>query len=277
MNTHVLAYAKLNLSLDVIGRRDDGFHEIRSIVQTIDLADRIAIADGPGIEVSCDPPIEGTNIVEHALERLLEHKGCSTGARVRIEKHIPMGAGLGGGSSDAAAVLAALNPSVPPVLPEAELVNVAEQVGSDVPLFLSGGCLSLSGRGRPERSLPTRNEAFIVLVPNLHCSTRDIYEAWSPHADRQPRPVLGHNDLYRAALHVYPELETYDRIVRELGGDFSGMTGSGSAFYAAFCDHAKARDAYERLAGESTDCRIYYCRATHNGSGQEREAHEDRD
>ncbi len=272
MKTCVSAFAKLNLSLQVVGVRSDGFHEIRSVVQTIDLADRIVLETDRAIRVVCDRPVDGVNIAERAARVLLDRKSAQEGVRIGIEKAIPMGAGLGGGSSDAAAVLATLDRWTRPRLPQNEMLELAETLGSDVPLFLMGGCMQVGGRGQPERSLPIRLESYVLLVPDLHCSTRDIYDAWTPERKQRGSVALGENDLYPAALRVYPELEIYHDAVRRLGGDYAGMTGSGSAFYAAFSDPHRAEIARENLRRAWPDCRVYYCRSTHTGWAEERVA-----
>ena len=266
MSVLVLAYAKLNLSLDVLSARPDGFHEIRSIVQTIDLADRIEIEPAGGIHVSCSRPIDGTNLAERAVRALLDEKGVSAGVRIRIEKNIPIGAGLGGGSSDAAAVLTSVNALVAPRLGDGVLMEIAETMGSDVPLFLTGGCMRLAGRGRPEQRLPVRSESFVLLVPDIFCATRDVYGAWRSDDKSVGESELGRNDLYPAAVRVRPELAGHRAMIREIGGLYSGMTGSGSAFFAAFASHAEATAASEQLMRRDPDSRIYCCASTMSGS-----------
>lgn len=265
MKVHVVAYAKLNLSLEVVGLRCDGFHEIRSIVQTIDLADRIDIAPGSGIHVSCNVKLNGANIVEQAVRELLREKRTGTGATIHVEKHIPIGAGLGGGSSDAAAVLATINRLILPVLPPSALVEIAGHIGSDVALFLTGGCVSVADRGEPERQLPLRDETYVLLVPNIHCSTGDIYRAWQSADSSAGGQALGRNDLYPAAARLHPELRALHDAIDGVGALYSGMTGSGSSFFAAFPDRTEASAATEHLTRQQKNCRVYYCRPTSTG------------
>jgi len=270
MRARVLAYAKLNLCLEVCGLRSDGFHEIRSLIQTIDLADRIEIAPGRDIQVSCSAKVNGPNIAEQAVHALLKRKKARAGVNIRIEKDIPMGAGLGGGSSDAAAVLAVTNRLLPPVIPSSELLEIAGSIGSDVPLFLTGGCLRVSGRGDPEAFLPPRSEAYVLLVPPIHCSTGDVYRAWRASMTGTSRvgkdgPELGRNDLFPAAMSLAPELNSFRKTVENLGGCYSGMTGSGSCFYAAFGDWIRAEQASAELRRQEPSCRVYYCRPTSTG------------
>jgi len=270
MKARVLAYAKLNLCLEVHGVRSDGFHEISSLVQTIDLADRIEIAPGSGVQVSCSAKLNGPNIAEQAVRALLKQKRTRAGVSIRIEKNIPMGAGLGGGSSDAAAVLAVINRLLPPVTPSSELLEIARSIGSDVPLFLTGGCVRVSGRGDPEAFLPPRAEAYVLLVPPIHCSTGDVYRVWCESMAGMGRVQkdgleLGRNDLFPAAMSLAPELKSFRKTVEELGGCYSGMTGSGSCLYAAFGDWNRAEQASVKLARQEPTCRVYYCQPTSTG------------
>lgn len=269
MTARILAYAKLNLFLEVIGRREDGFHDIRSLVQTIDLADRIAISPGTGISVACDLELNGPNIVETAMRDLLEEKRSRVGVGIHIEKRIPMGAGLGGGSSDAAATLAAVNQLVSPVLPRSALLKLAESIGADVALFLTGGCLRVVNRGDLEETLPSRHECFVILVPSIHCSTREIYSHWHPGDTPATGETLGRNDLYPAAVRLQPQLQSFHDAIVGIGGSYSGMTGSGSGFFAAFSDYSEALEARETLARQQPSCRVYCCQPTSTGFADE--------
>lgn len=184
---------------------------------------------------------------------------------IRIEKSIPIGAGLGGGSSNAAAVLATVNKLVPPLITQSELSEIASSIGSDVPLFLTGGCMQLAGLGHPGQQLPSRPETFALLVPDIHCSTGDIYRAWQSDDATSIERTLGRNDLCLAAMRLHPELEAYRQVMGELGGAYSGMTGSGSAFFTAFASYDEASLACERLTRQKTGCRVYCCQPTKTG------------
>lgn len=270
MKVRALAYAKLNLCLEVLGLRSDGFHEISSLVQTIDLADRVEIAPGKGVQVSCSAQLSGPNIAEQAAHALLKEKRTRAGVNIRIEKNIPMGAGLGGGSSDAAAVLAVINRLLPPVVPISDLLEIARSIGSDVPLFLTGGCVRVSGRGDPEAFLPPRSEAYVLLVPPIHCSTEDVYRSWCASMmatgySREDGWELGRNDLLPSAVRLAPELKRFSKTMEDVGGLYSGMTGSGSCFYAAFGDWIRAERISTKLRRQEPSCRVYYCQPTSTG------------
>lgn len=265
MTVHVRAYAKLNLYLDVLGVRSDGLHEIESLVQTIDLADRIEIRPSPTISVSCSTVLSGPNIAEAAVSKLFQEKKVRAGIQIRIDKRIPIGAGLGGGSSDAAAVLAVINQIVPPRISDMRLAMIAESIGADVPLFLRGGCVSLRGLGSPEATHPLRSETFVLLVPEIHCSTKDVFQNWRSDDAVDPEKPLGRNNLAPAAQRLHSELQTAAHMVGTLGGDYAGMTGSGSAHFAAFSDPMRARSAYEQLTRQQPASRVYYCHPTRTG------------
>lgn len=267
MTVDLLAYAKLNVSLRVRGQRPDGYHEIDSIVQTIDLADhlRIHVTEGDDLHVTNDlPGLQGPDLTERAAAAVLTAKGTRRDVAIEVRKGIPAGAGLGGGSSDAAAVLRFLDLAVPPALPSHRLHDVAAQVGSDVPLFLVGGCVRIQGRGERLESCPElRTETFAVLVPPIHSSTPVVYAAWDAHRAPADAPcLLGQNDLLAAALATHPALLPYDQAVRSLGGRYAGMSGSGAAFYAAFADSSEARRATEDLARAFPEARVFLCRPT---------------
>jgi len=268
----VLAYAKLNLTLRVLGRRQDGFHEIDSIVQTISLADRVTIdIQTAGVHVQNDlDPQPQPDLAGQAASLLLREKGLSIGARVQVHKTIPAGAGLGGGSSDAAAVLAGLDRLTPPPLSCDRLALLARHLGADVPLFLQGGRLRMGGRG--ERVVPltaNRREWFVVLVPPIRCSTPLVYERFDRLAQIPGRSQgsleSGSNDLEPAALELYPELAPYRRAVSGLEASGWGMTGSGSAFFAAFDEKTRAEAARLILEGSLPQARVLISTATDCG------------
>lgn len=269
MIVRVQAFAKLNLFLEVCGPRTDGFHNIRSRVQTIDLADTLEIAPADEIHVVCDQALDGDNIVAQAVRMLLREKRSHAGVHIAIEKHIPIGAGLGGGSSDAAAALTTVNKLVPPAIPAPRIAEIAAKIGSDVPLFLQGGCMEIVGRGDPGMPLAIQPRFFVILAPPIHCSTREIFQAWDPQDKQAPPLVPGQNDLYPAAARIYPRLDQYREMMDCLGGLYAGMTGSGSAFFAAFDDQDTAHRAQRELTRHRPECRVYCCQPTAVGFAEQ--------
>ncbi len=267
-----LAYAKLNLSLRVRARREDGFHEIDSIVQTIDLADRFEfhlVGDHLQVE-SPFPPEE--DLVYRAASSLLAEKRAPTGVRIVLSKRIPTGAGLGGGSSDAACVFTVLNRLVSPSLPPEAIYRLAGALGADVTLFLRGGRVRIRGKGdRISPLVPGSERAFVLVLPPVHCDTAAVYRKYDelhPHGN-DLSPSLGDNDLEKAALALYPELARYRDAVANIGGDYHGMSGSGSTFYASFSELRRARAAEHRLATELPEAQVRLCSPTAIGCKEE--------
>ena len=237
------APAKINRELRVGSRRADGFHEIRSRFTAIDLADRLEVEEAGSLEISTSgiPVPEGdSNLVARAARALAEELGIAARARIHLEKRIPVGAGLGGGSADAAVALLLLSRLWEAPLPEADLARVAACVGSDVPFFIYGGEADVTGRGErvtPREDTPARE--ILLLVPPFPIATADVYAAYSKRTGgsaRLPdaleidatRDFLGPNDLASAVLDTNPEMVDYVRSARELAKE-SGITGSGSA------------------------------------------------
>ena len=212
--TRVVAPAKLTVSLRVTGVRDDGYHLLDAEMVSIDLADTLAFRDGDGLEIiGADLPADDTNLVRRALALV------GRTAHVRVDKRIPPGAGLGGGSADAAAVLR---------WARVDDVAVAATLGADVPFCLKGGRARVRGIGELVEPLAFEARAYTLLVPPFGCSTVAVYQAWD---DLGGPTGPGANDLEREALRVEPRLaEWRDRL-----GDATGvrprLAGSGSTWF----------------------------------------------
>jgi 4-diphosphocytidyl-2-C-methyl-D-erythritol kinase len=211
-----LAPAKLTRSLRVVGVRDDGLHLIDAEMVTLDLADELRFDPGDGLEVDgADPavPLDDSNLVRRALDAV------GRSAHVRLRKRIPSGAGLGGGSSDAAAVLRWAGC--------ADLA-IAAALGADVPFCLVGGRARVRGIGEQVESLAPIDLVLTLLTPPIHCSTADVYRAWDdlggPTAD-------GPNDLEPAALAVAPELAPWRDRLQAATGQVPVLAGSGSTWF----------------------------------------------
>ena len=163
------AYAKLNLTLEVIRKRTDGYHDLATILQTVDLHDTLEFSPSPDIEFECsDASIANCdNLVLRSAEAMQKFAGTDQGARITLHKRLPVSAGLGGGSSDAAATLRGLNRLWELGLSENELIGIATEVGSDVPFLISGGTALASGRGeRLEQLPPPEHGWFVIVTPN---------------------------------------------------------------------------------------------------------------
>ncbi len=267
----IAAPAKVNLTLDVIARRPDGFHEIRSMVQGIDLCDELSVRprNGGGVSLRCigaDLPTDSGNLVVRAIERLAEAAGRNDGVEVVLRKRIPVAAGLGGGSSDAASALLAVDELWHLAWSREALARVAADIGSDVPLFFSMPSALVTGRG--ERVEPTRLAwgGWIVLVSaELEVLTHRVYALWQP-SDRDPSleaaasglltaatadEVAGylHNGLQAAVQRAYPEMRCLLEEVGRRSERGAWISGAGSTVYVP-CDSAEeASRLADRLEG----------------------------
>ncbi len=256
------SFAKINWILKILGRRPDGFHELRTVFQTVDLHDDLYFARTAGKQIRLD--IEGRevaggqdNLVWRAAELLRSHCGTGKGVAIRLRKRIPVGAGLGGGSGNAALTLLALDRLWDCGLDARSLLDLASRLGSDVPFFLQGG--TVEGRGRGEKLLPLPDpveEALLILYPGLQVSSGDAYALgrWPPLEDsvlltkdgsdntissfrkRAERGssvrLLAENDFDAPVLREFPQLQRAKQLLEEAGCERVVLCGSGSALLA---------------------------------------------
>ena len=245
------AFAKINLVLEVLGRRPDGYHEVSTVLQTVDLADRITVGPADALQVHCsDPSLEGeSNIVWQAAVALAELKGVRPRAHIFIEKHIPVGMGLGGGSSDAATALLALNRLWDTYLTTEELAQIAGGLGADVSFFLWGGTALASGKGEEIQALPPLPSTPITLIcPNatIPNKTASLYSALTPddfsggESTRRLAEILVagkfvgdgvYNVFDGVAPGVFPELDNLQQRVSALTNSRPHLSGSGPALF----------------------------------------------
>lgn len=271
----VRTHAKLNLFLRVIGRRPDGYHEIESIFHGVSLADEMHISstddDGVNIKmhrasgpVSEEIDLEN-NLAFLAARSLIDRGITPTGLRIDIEKNIPIAGGLGGGSSNAAGVLVALNELWGAGLGSEDLNAVGASVGSDVPYCLVGGTMLATARGEKLTSLPSPAEIHFVLgISNIPLLTKDVYERWD-HLGAEPgdgsasmtlalgagdpREVgqLLHNDLEPAAFSLRPELQESKDAISNAGALGAALTGSGPTLFGLASDAEHAREIASKM------------------------------
>jgi 4-diphosphocytidyl-2-C-methyl-D-erythritol kinase len=263
----VRALAKINLDLRVLGKRPDGYHELRTIFQTISLADTIEIAFTPErrtvVDLACDVEIPA-NLVVRAAQLALEAVRATGRVKIELVKRIPMGAGLGGGSSDAAAVLLALPVLAGRALSIARLSELAEQLGSDVAFFLLGGAAAGIGRGSELFPLPDgRPRAGLLVAPGLHVSTAEAYRRLSPRLTTESQQnkifsfqsqVWGEgdsqaavNDFESVVFEQHGRLAVLKRGLIRAGAETALMTGSGSAVFGLFSTREQACRALKSL------------------------------
>lgn len=251
----IKSYAKINWTLDVLFKRGDGYHELRTIYQTVSLHDDLRVSETSGaIEIVCDDPrvpCDETNLAFKAALLLREVNGTSKGARIEIEKRIPVAAGLGGGSSNAAATLLALIKLWQVEIDERELIRIAARLGSDVPFFLIGG--TAMGVGRGEEVSPIEQvhcEHLLLVNPGFAVSTRDAYEKLSRLTSSEAAsiipfallaakgisglPLVARNDLEEPVFAAYPEIAEVKRRLMSLGARHALMSGSGATVFGVF-------------------------------------------
>lgn len=262
----VLAPAKLNLVLAVGARRADGFHEVASIMQTLDLTDRVDVDIEPWERDEVDVLVEapdvpgGDTLVTRAVTELLRRAEMGARVWITVEKEIPIGAGLGGGSSDAAAALRAVHTLLGPPLGDDVLHDIAAGIGSDVPFFLlgPGSAAFATGRGELlERIAPNPPRAWLLAFPNVHQSTADVYARHDPaaveplpaSADDARRLARGdrwRNDLAAPARAACPQLDRLCTALEDAGGT-PLVCGSGATVAVPLRSHEERR-AYEAVA-----------------------------
>ena len=279
----VRAHAKINLDLRVLGRRADGYHELRTIFQTLDLHDVLTVSRARGpfrLTGEGEPmPLDRTNLVWRAAEvlwRAAGRAGAPAGAQVHVDKRIPARAGLGGGSSDAAAALRALCRVWGVRLPLPDLVRLAAELGADVPFFLLGGTALGLGRGEelfPLPDLPRR--AVVIARPAFGVETAAAYGWLAADRQGQPRPPglapdwldltagLGDclNDLERPVERRHPGIGALRRQLDEAGAELARMSGSGSAVFGVFRARAAASRALRALRRGGVDAILTATRA----------------
>ncbi len=259
----VSALAKINLSLKVLNRRSDGFHELRTVFQTVSLADTLDVeftpAPATSIALRSEPDIPG-NLVERAATLAFDLMRTTGRVEFRLKKRIPMGAGLGGGSSDAAAVLLALPVLAGRPLALPALLNAAACLGSDVPFFLLGGTAVASGRGTELYPLPDRRPAAALLVaPDIHVSTSEAYQALGRTAGEltsaawqniissfqsyvwdEESAFPGENDFESVVFLKHPRLQSLRQQLERLGAGAAMLSGSGAALFGLFANRGEA-------------------------------------
>ncbi len=259
------AYAKINLTLAICGVRSDGYHTLESVMQEISLADTVTLQKIPsGIVIECDRegiPTNEKNLCWKAARRYLDAAKAVGGVHIRLSKCIPDGAGMGGGSSDAAAVFKGLSALYPADVP---LESIALSVGADVPFFLSGKTAFCAGIGEEVTPIAFcgKEKLFVVVAKNCEgLSTPEIYALYDKIAPASPmgpkkedvitcleKGDLGRlyslmqNDLELPSITKKPEIAHLKNTLLEEGADAAMMTGSGSAVFGLFTDEKKARE-----------------------------------
>ncbi len=258
----VKAPAKINLTLEVLGKRQDGFHEIRSVIQTINLCDSLSFQSGEGIRFESNLPdwIAEESLVSKAAGLLQGAAGCAKGATIAVDKHIPLVSGLGGDSSDAAATLRGLNQLWGLGLSLEELLEMTRQLGSDVAFFLYEGTALVEGRGEIVTPLPPLPHRWVVLampsIPRLPEKTKQLYGSLSTNhytdgqitrklvetlkAGKEFTTSLLFNTFENVAFARFSELGVSRSHIRKMGATNVHLAGSGPALFTLVEERAKA-------------------------------------
>ncbi len=269
----ILAPAKLNLTLEVLARRPDGYHEIRSVIQTISLCDRLTFRARPSVDIRTDSPQWSAekSLVSRTLNLVGETVGDTRGIAIDVESRIPLISGLGGDSSTAAATLRGLNQVWELNLPEARLLELAVQLGSDVPFFLHGGTAVVQGRGEVVTPLPSLPRHWVVLVmpdvPRLPGKTAKLYASLNTSHFTDGRiteqlvkelkevkePSTLFNTFENITFASGSELKVYRDHIRKLGAPHVHLAGSGPALFTLLKDKSKAEELSTRCKQQNME------------------------
>lgn len=249
------APAKLNLFLHITGRRADGYHELQTAFQFLDYGDELQfeITDSPEIKLkqSVDGVADADNLIVRAAKRLQQYSGCSKGAVVHIEKRLPMGGGLGGGSSNAATTLVALNYLWETAVSESELAQLGLELGADVPIFIAGFAAWAEGVGEKLTPISPAEPWYIVVKPDCHVSTAEIFSAMELTRDCEPIKISrflsgeGRNVCEEVVKKRYPAVANALNWLAQYAPP--RMTGTGACIFAAFENQQQAQQVVENL------------------------------
>lgn len=280
----LFAPAKLNLALDIAGRREDGYHFVNMVMQTIDLYDEVELAlTDRGIEVECfgmELPCGEDNTAFRAAGLFFERVGADCGAKISIKKKIPAGAGLAGGSADAAAVLVGLNAIMKAGLTAQQLCEIGVKVGADVPFSILGGTRLSGGIGEVLTQLPALTGcSFVVVKPEISVSTAAAYKAWDEKKPESEKGIEGVVEavkrgdvraLSSSVFNVFEEVLELSEVKRAkealltLGALGAVMSGSGSAVFGIFEDKNEAEGAADMLKDKFSE--VFLCAPVEKGA-----------
>lgn len=249
------APAKLNLFLHVVGRRPDGYHLLQTVFRFIDIADTLHFSPADAGKVILQTPIAGvpveSDLTVRAARLLLEATGAAQGVRIRLDKRLPMGGGLGGGSSDAATVLLALNHLWQTGLTRAQLQALGLRLGADVPVFIHGRTTFAEGIGERFTDVSAPPAWYLVLVPPVAVPTAAIFGSSALCRDTPQitpadwRSGVGHNDLEAVACALFPQVAEHLAWLRRFGD--ARMSGSGACCFVGFANASAAAAAAAEL------------------------------
>lgn len=249
------APAKLNLMLHITGQRDDGYHNLQTLFQFLDYSDQLhfELLPDSDIEVISELPDVAIqdNLIYRAARLLQQHNNCSLGARIKLQKVIPMGAGLGGGSSDAATSLIALNQLWQLNYDLPSLAEIGLQLGADVPVFIHGRAAWAEGVGEQLTAVEPTQNWFVVITPPCHVSTAEIFSHKELTRNSSAITIAaaleggGRNDCQSVVLTLYPQVEKALSWLNQFAA--AKMTGTGSSIFADFVSREQAQQVLDQL------------------------------
>lgn len=277
------ARAKINLGLDVVRKREDGYHEVRMIMQMIHLSDRIRMKKQQGEEITVKTnlpylPVGPDNLVYRAADLLRQEFGIRDGVSIDLQKRIPVAAGMAGGSSDAAAVMVGMNKLFHLGLSKQELMERGVQIGADVPFCIMGGTALAEGIGEQLTRLPAMPHCYLVIAkPGVHVSTKFVYgglhlETLQEHPDIDGQvQALRDQDLGRlvslmgnvletVTVPAYPVIEKIKKTMTDGGAMGAMMSGSGPTVFGVFDREDRAREVYRLLRKQKDAKQVYLIR-----------------
>lgn len=266
------AYAKINLGLDVIGRLENGYHEVKMVMQTVGIYDELSFEKAEsGIVVTTDSgelPTDENNLIYKAAKLMFETYGIREGVRIHLQKNIPIAAGMAGGSTDAAATMKGINKLFELNRPMRELRDLGVKIGADVPYCIMGGTALAEGIGEKLTALPEAPGCFLLIAkPDINVSTKYVYEhldaegvAEHPDIDGMVKAIedgslqgvldrMG-NVLETVTVKAHPVIDTIKNRMKELGAAQAMMSGSGPTVFGIFLEETKAKEAYELIKEE---------------------------
>jgi len=266
----VRSFAKINLGIEILGKRQDGYHELRTLFQTVDLYDDLVFKLSPEDQILLkgdNPAVtwDSRNLIYRAAQIIRRKADVFFGVEIHVQKNIPVGAGLGGGSSNAAVTLFVLNKLWNLRLSDSELLDTAKRLGADVPYFLKGGLCLGTGIGDVLTPQEEKDPFFCLLVfPGFSIITGDIYRRYQPAltSSRKESKIIEflksrdfsllNNGLEETILRHYPQLKTIKTLLSSLGAEMSQVSGTGSAVYGVFFDKKRAETAVGEIEKEHT-------------------------
>ena len=280
------ALGKINLGLDVLGRRENGYHDVRMVMQTLYLYDQITIekTEKPGIELSTNLfylPVNENNLAYRAADLLMQEFGVEEGVKITLEKHIPVAAGMAGGSTNAAAVLYGINRMFSLGLSQEELMERGVKLGADVPYCIMRGTVLAEGIGELLTPLPAMPRCTVLVAkPPISVSTKLVYEKLDAHEienhpdidgvleglERQDLKKIASsmgNVLERVTVEEYPVIEEIKEMMKENGALNAMMSGSGPTVFGLYSDKRMAKEAAQKIK-ESGIAKQVYVTNIHN-------------